>query len=876
MGGGGAAAAAYAPTARDDDDEDDAILAVAASKSRSRYKWLGVSPERQSSRRRRRPDASTARPDLRGLPTCSLVGVGLPEFLRTKHRLLAAVLPVCKPGGRVPDGADVESDEEEPADQARARRRGRSVSRVRGDSAVMARVRTTVLVHRASAAARDARDPKDDIMTATAIDVLDRSDGLARGGQAHASVKRRRRSSVTHIKLPHVAKQSSVLRTGRGYRSLSPRAVEEARRLRHERGLGIFDARRMRRLRRRAKKREVFIAGKDAAAVKKTGLLSLRNTRASVSPARVPANSLKRTHHATGIAQARRRASRYHLLGKSPDGEDEEDEEIVICDGIASIRHWLPYWLGGRSKTDPSAFTEAEMLERQWCCVCPVQPCCLRCCPACRPEVSGPIYDYMDDTGDWLKDNITETDWFNVIIMVFILLAGISVGVQLWPNLSSGLLLALAIADWLSLGVFVVEMFLKIAAEGSTPLAYFDDRWNQFDATVIVVSLLPFEAASLARLPRLMRVLKLVRTLPGLRVLVLSVLKSLASLGYVSILVILIMYLFAVLGVVLFSRNDPAHFRNVGVALMTLFRSAIGDDATDIMYIGMFGCDEYGYAEVSPDSVLYDAFILGGGAANFTPPTVDGTPDGAVLVSLDGFTSYCTDPQPRPIFAVIYNVTFIVMLNFVFLSLINALLVAAIQDAKAQVSTGTSATVTIVRCYNLIAADILNSSDPFVRVRIGPEVGETKIKMRTLNPRWAGETFLFSPLEELGTVLKLDVFDWDRFGPPDELGIAQIDLGALPYNREVELNMKLQGVPHGEIVFRVTKRLANRDMNPDELDPEDRLLHYAKQAEEMWDKIRWELSGMVAKRRTLKKSALAEQVKARANLLMIARAVGAL
>ena len=498
------------------------------------------------------------------------------------------------------------------------------------------------------------------------------------------------------------------------------------------------------------------------------------------------------------------------------------------------------------------------MLERKWCCLCRVPQCCIRSCPYCRPALSAPIYDWLDDHGDIIKDNITETDWFNVVIMIFIFLAGISVGVQLWQGLSPGMQMALFVADWLSLAVFALEMLLKIAAEGSTPLVYFDDPWNRFDASVVVVSLLPFEAASLARLPRLMRVLKLVRTLPGLRVLVLSVLKSLASLGYVSLLVALIMYLFAVLGVVMFSRNDPAHFKNVGVALMTLFRSAIGDDSTDIMYISMYGCDKYGYTEVDSDSVLYEKFILGYGVANFSAPSVDGSPDGPVLVSLDGFTDYCTDPVARPFLSVVYNVTFIVTLNFVFLSLINALLVAAIQDAKAQVSSGTSATVTILRCYNLIAADILNSSDPFVRVRIGAEVGETKIKMRTLNPRWAGETFLFSPLEELGTVLKLDVFDWDRFGPPDELGVAQIDLGALPYNREVELNMKLQGVPHGEIVFRVIKKLANRDLDPEELDPEDRLLHYSKQAEEMWDKVRWELSSMVTKRRALKVTALAQ------------------
>jgi len=174
------------------------------------------------------------------------------------------------------------------------------------------------------------------------------------------SVRRRRRSSVVHLKLPHVADQSSILRTHRGYRSLSPKAVEEARRLRHERGLGIFDARRMRRLRRRARKREVLVVGSEQAAANRTGgLLSVRKNRASgTSPARVPLASLKRSHHIVGAAQAQRRASRYQLVKDSGGTQDVEPEEVVICDGLASVRHWIPALLGGRSKTDPSAFTE--------------------------------------------------------------------------------------------------------------------------------------------------------------------------------------------------------------------------------------------------------------------------------------------------------------------------------------------------------------------------------------------------------------------------------------------------------------------------------------------------------------------------------------
>ena len=46
---------------------------------------------------------------------------------------------------------------------------------------------------------------------------------------------------------------------------------------------------------------------------------------------------------------------------------------------------------------------------------------------------------------------------------------------------------------------------------------------------------------------------------------------------------------------ILFQKNDPWHFGTLHDALLTLFRVATGEDWTDVMYINMFGCYEYGY-----------------------------------------------------------------------------------------------------------------------------------------------------------------------------------------------------------------------------------------------------------------------------------------
>ena len=51
------------------------------------------------------------------------------------------------------------------------------------------------------------------------------------------------------------------------------------------------------------------------------------------------------------------------------------------------------------------------------------------------------------------------------------------------------------------------------------------------------------------------------------------------------------------LGVGLFKPNDPWHFGTLHITFVTLFRCATLEDWTDVMYINIYGCDKYGYAD---------------------------------------------------------------------------------------------------------------------------------------------------------------------------------------------------------------------------------------------------------------------------------------
>ncbi|XP_031330455.1 synaptotagmin-7 [Photinus pyralis] len=96
----------------------------------------------------------------------------------------------------------------------------------------------------------------------------------------------------------------------------------------------------------------------------------------------------------------------------------------------------------------------------------------------------------------------------------------------------------------------------------------------------------------------------------------------------------------------------------------------------------------------------------------------------------------------------------------------------------------------LIQGKDLPAKDLSGTSDPYVRVTLLPDKKhrlETKIKRRTLNPRW-NETFYFEgfPIQKLQSrVLHLHVFDYDRFSRDDSIGelflpLCQVDLSEKP------------------------------------------------------------------------------------------------
>ena len=104
--------------------------------------------------------------------------------------------------------------------------------------------------------------------------------------------------------------------------------------------------------------------------------------------------------------------------------------------------------------------------------------------------------------------------------------------------------------------------------------------WNNFDFGIVVSSWIPYmlstggdlSALKLLRLFRLFRIMRLIKFLPQLAVIVESIITGFESIGFIAIILGVVFYLFAIVGMMFYQKNDPFHFGRLHRAMLTLFR----------------------------------------------------------------------------------------------------------------------------------------------------------------------------------------------------------------------------------------------------------------------------------------------------------------
>jgi voltage-gated sodium channel len=168
---------------------------------------------------------------------------------------------------------------------------------------------------------------------------------------------------------------------------------------------------------------------------------------------------------------------------------------------------------------------------------------------------------------------IADSPRFQAFISVVIVANAVTLGLGTydWSSSVDSLLTA---ADDTFLGIFVVELVIRIAAFGRRPQDFFRDGWNVFDFTVIALAFVPGvrQNVTLLRLARLLRVVRLVTVLPDLRVLLQAMVRSIPPITSLVLLTVLIMYVYGMVGWILFHSDDPENWGNIGDAMLSLFQ----------------------------------------------------------------------------------------------------------------------------------------------------------------------------------------------------------------------------------------------------------------------------------------------------------------
>lgn len=159
---------------------------------------------------------------------------------------------------------------------------------------------------------------------------------------------------------------------------------------------------------------------------------------------------------------------------------------------------------------------------------------------------------------------------FGQFILVLILLNAVLLGMETSTALMAQYGSTLLLLDKLLLGVFVVELLLRIF---SYRAAFFKDPWSLFDFAVVAIALIPASGPlAVLRSLRVLRVLRVLSMVPSMRRVVSALLGSLPGLSSIALVLVLIYYVFAVMATKIFGAAFPEWFGSIGASFYTLFQ----------------------------------------------------------------------------------------------------------------------------------------------------------------------------------------------------------------------------------------------------------------------------------------------------------------
>jgi voltage-gated sodium channel len=170
----------------------------------------------------------------------------------------------------------------------------------------------------------------------------------------------------------------------------------------------------------------------------------------------------------------------------------------------------------------------------------------------------------------WLT-RLVYSSAFELVVAAVIATNAVFLAVLTMPGITDETRQFAIVIDSIAMGIYAVELALRILSYGKRPWMFFTRGWNVFD--FLIVGLAPFASGQtvVLRLLRLMRLLRIFRFLPEVRVLFASIVKSIPPLLSMSVLIGLLLFLYGMAGTYLFGAQLYLSWGHIGLSLKSLF-----------------------------------------------------------------------------------------------------------------------------------------------------------------------------------------------------------------------------------------------------------------------------------------------------------------
>lgn len=160
---------------------------------------------------------------------------------------------------------------------------------------------------------------------------------------------------------------------------------------------------------------------------------------------------------------------------------------------------------------------------------------------------------------------------FELFIAFVIIINATALAILTMPNLDAQIRTNCERLDLICLGIYYLELVLRIISYGKKPWKFFKQSWNTFDFLVIAASPFLSGQTTIFRLLRLLRLIRIFRFLPEVRVLTTSIIRSLPPLMSLAVLIFITLFIYGMLGNYLFGSSDSENWGSITSAMTTLF-----------------------------------------------------------------------------------------------------------------------------------------------------------------------------------------------------------------------------------------------------------------------------------------------------------------